>query len=96
MAAYIILQVEVHDAVLFKRYLAEAGPTGDAFGCEILAADNNPQTIEGTWYGPRTIIARFPSEEQARAWHESDVYAQALALRRAAAHSNAVLVKGLA
>jgi uncharacterized protein (DUF1330 family) len=96
MATYIIFQVEVHDPELFKRYLAEAGPTGDAFGCEILAADNNPQSIEGTWFGPRTIIAKFPSEEQARAWYESDAYAQALALRRAAANSNAVLVKGLA
>jgi uncharacterized protein (DUF1330 family) len=40
-------------------------------------------------------VPEFESVDAARAWHESDAYQKAIALRRAAADSNAAIITGM-
>ena len=41
------------------------------------------------------VLLEFPSEEQARAWFESDEYRQLAQHRHAAADADIILIKGL-
>jgi uncharacterized protein (DUF1330 family) len=61
----------------------------------VLAVDPEPQLLEGSWHGNRTVVLEFESVEAARAWYESDAYARAKPLRQAAADCNVVIVSGL-
>ena len=60
----------------------------------MLAADPNPEVLEGEWHGNQTVVLEFESVEAARAWYESPAYQEAVPLRHAAADCNAVIVAG--
>ena len=76
-SVYIIGQINVKN---LNQYLLEYGlPAGNMikkFGGEVLAATPRVETIEGDWYGNWTVIFRFPSEENAREFYNSEKYAK--------------------
>jgi uncharacterized protein (DUF1330 family) len=62
---------------------------------KLLSVDEQPEVLEGSWDCTRTVLAEFPSREDAMAWYQSDAY-QALAQHRFAASSaNLAVVAGL-
>ncbi len=91
---YVVLTEQVHDQDGMNAYGRAATPSLIESGAAVLAADGQPQVLEGDWHGNRTIIMEFPSVEAARAWYTSAGYEQAKPLRQAAATTNAVLVAG--
>ena len=90
--AYIALTEDIKDPEGFKAYAAEAGKAMS--GAKVLAADPNPEVIEGEWHGPQTILLEFESVDAAREWYNSEAYQKAAKLRQAAADCNAVIFKG--
>ncbi|MFE2416749.1 DUF1330 domain-containing protein [Streptomyces hokutonensis] len=91
---YVILTESVKDPAGMDAYGRAAGPTLAEGGASVLAADGQPQLLEGEWHGDRTVVLEFDSVEAARAWYESEVYGRAKPLRHAAADTNAVIVSG--
>lgn len=91
---YVILTESVRDEAGMDAYGRAAGPSLLEGGASVLAADSQPQVLEGAWHGDRTIVLEFESVAAARAWYESDSYEKAKPLRHAAADSNAVIVSG--
>jgi uncharacterized protein (DUF1330 family) len=96
MAAYLIVQLDVHDPDRFKRYMQEARDSDAEYGAQILAVDANADVLEGAWFGNRTVVARFESKAQAHAWFSSSGYQRASEHRRAASVTNMVVIDGLA
>lgn len=80
---------------LFRRYAVAARASDEEHDVEIVAVDDAPEVVEGSWFGPRTVIARFPSKEAARAWYGSPAYQEAAHFRFAGATSNLVFVDGV-
>lgn len=95
MAAFIIVQVEVTDPDNFEAYRAQVPPTIKAYGGEYLVRGGEQNVLEGDWAHPRTVILKFPSMDQAKAWHSSTEYEGPKALRQSAAKSNMLVVEGL-
>lgn len=98
MPVYFLAQVEIHDADGYDRYSAAAVGTAailEDCGAKVLAVDDAPEILEGSWHGPRSVLMEFPSEEAFRSWYDSPVYQAAAKIRFAATHTNAVLVHGL-
>ncbi|MGA0100108.1 MAG: DUF1330 domain-containing protein [Steroidobacteraceae bacterium] len=60
-----------------------------------MAADGATQVIEGDADFRRTVILRFESEEQCRAWYDSPAYQQARTTREGAVAARITMVKGL-
>ena len=52
-----------------------------------------PEVVEGPFPGSIVII-EFPDSDRARAWYESDAYAEILPLRTENSDSSAILVEG--
>ena len=95
MSAYIVVQVATHDQETMHEYMEQAWPTSPPYGAEALVADDHPEILEGEWFGPRTVILRFPTRERALAWYESAEYQAAAKLRFSSATSNFILCSGL-
>ena len=91
--AYILITEDVKDPEKFAEYGKAAGAT--MAGVNLLAFDPSPQTLEGQWHGPQTVLLEFESEEAARAWYESDTYQEAAKIRQSAAECNGVIIKGM-
>jgi len=59
----------------------------------VVAIDENPVVLEGEWPYIRTVLIRFPNEEEARKWYESPEYQKLAEHRRRASTGNIVLIK---
>lgn len=94
-AAYFVIDVKIHDPEAIKPYQEQVAATYKLFGGECIVA-GLPQALEGEPPLGRIVILRFPSLEQAHAWHDSPVYQSILGRRHAAAESHAYFVEGIA
>ena len=95
---YIISEITVTDPAAFAKYVAAVPPTLAPFGGQYLTRGNAQIVgLEGT--APQRFIAiQFDSFDKAKAWQESEGYAQAKALRlpaQDAATSRVFLVEGI-
>jgi uncharacterized protein (DUF1330 family) len=91
---YVIFTEDIHDQAQIDAYVQQALPTILQAGGQLLAADDAPELIEGTWHGKRTVLLEFESVEAARNWYRSAEYQGLAGLRHAAADSNAAIVAG--
>ncbi len=81
MAAYILVTLTIHDRDTYQRYVQAFVPAFTALGGEILAVQDDPVAVEGSWPYSRVVILRMPSEAAFRAWYDSPEY-QAIAQHR--------------
>ena len=95
MAAYVINDMEVTDAVTFDEYRKLSPATVALYGGRFLARGGATQTLEGSWSPKRLVILEFPSVERAQAWLESPEYAPARKLRQMSTRSNLIVTEGL-
>ncbi len=95
MAAYIVVEINVKDAVTYERYKQLAPPSIATYGGRYLVRGGKTETLEGAWQPTRFVMLEFSSATQARAWWESPEYAEAKALRQASASTEMILVEGV-
>lgn len=95
MAAYVIVQIDVHDPVTYERYKQLSGPSMVPFGGRFLVRGGEVETLEGSWLPRRLVVLEFPDAAAARTWWASTEYAEGKALRQASAHTEMLLVEGV-
>jgi len=94
MPAYVIADIDVHDATKFEDYKKLSGPSGAPFGAKYLVRGGKVEGLEGSWLPKRFVVIEFPSVEQAKAWWNSQAYGEAKGIRQSCATSNFILVEG--
>jgi uncharacterized protein (DUF1330 family) len=93
---YVVAQITITDRERSQAYQAGFPEVFSKYRGELLAVDENARVVEGEWPYTRTVLIRFPDEDEATRWYSSAEY-QAIAQHRfAASRTNAVLVTGLA
>lgn len=95
MAVYFVAQYVVNDPAKYGEYAQGAGPTVAAHGGEVVCFDVAAETMEGNPPGPQTVIIKFQSTEQAKAWYNSDAYQAVVGKRLAATKGFAVLSQSM-
>ncbi|WP_028063792.1 DUF1330 domain-containing protein [Solirubrobacter soli] len=95
MPAYVIAEMDVHDAEQYEQYKAAAPAAIDAYGGSYIARGGELAVLEGEWEPKRLVILQFEDLETAKRWFESPEYQDAKALRAGAASMNLVAVEGL-
>lgn len=95
MPAYLIYRAHVHDAEGYRAYMARTPDAIAAFGGRFLARGGQTVTLEGAPETARVIIVEFPSLDAAQAFYDSDVYGEAMPLRRGCAQVQMVVVDGV-
>ena len=94
MSAYIVVQVEVHDAVAYQTYTKDVPATLALYDGKFLVRGGNAQTLEGDWKPERFVILEFPSAERAKQWWSSPEYRAIVDMRHRNATSRMILVEG--
>ena len=95
MPAYVVVEIEIHDAATYDRYKALVPPTITAYGGRYLARGGAVETLEGDWKPARVVLLEFPSAERARAWWSAPEAAHIKALRQQSARTRMIVVAGL-
>lgn len=94
MSAYIISDIEIHDAESFERYKKLSPPSVAKYGGRFLVRGGALERQEGDWAPKRLAVLEFPDMLAARNWINSADYAEAKRVRHASATSSIVLVDG--
>ena len=94
-AAYVIVDIEVHDPEAYEEYKRLAPAAVAACGGEYLVRGGEAEVFEGDWQPRRLVVLRFPDRERARAWLDSEAYAPARAIRHRSAATNMVAADGV-
>lgn len=95
MAAYIVVDIDVHDSPGLEEYRRLAPGTIAKYGGRFIVRGGAFQVLEGGWQPKRLVLLEFPSTEQARRWYDSEEYRPLKAMRLKASTSNLVLVDGV-
>ena len=95
MAAYLIVNTDIHDPAGYEEYRAGVVPLIRKHGGEFLARGGELQIFEGTWKPARIVLIRFPSMAAARAFMSDPEYQPVMAIRHRAAHTDLVAVDGV-
>ncbi len=95
MAAYIVVDIDVHDVPGLEEYRRQVPATVTKFGGRFLVRGGPFQVLEGGWQPKRMVLLEFPSVEQARRWYDSEEYRPLKAMRLKASTANLVLVDGV-
>jgi uncharacterized protein (DUF1330 family) len=91
VTVYAIAQLTIHDRARYDRYVAAFMPVLTKYGGRLLAADDQPEVVEGQWGGGRIIVLSFPDRETFTTWASSPEY-RAIAVDRVAAADGPVLL----
>ena len=95
MAAYFIVELDVHDAAAFEEYRTQVPATIAKYGGRYLVRGGKTETLEGEWHPKRIVVLEFPSLEQAKKFYDSSEYGPQKSLRFRAAKSRLILVEGV-
>ncbi len=94
MAAYFIVNLDIHDPERFETYRQRVAPLVERHGGRYLVRGGELHPVEGDFGLKRLVVLEFPSVEAAQRFYDSPEYAPLLKLRQEAARSDVVLAEG--
>jgi uncharacterized protein (DUF1330 family) len=95
MSVYFIAQITVKDTEEYQKYLDQSGAIFKRYKGTYLVVDDAPEILEGSWDFTRTVVIKFESGEDLKAWYYSKEYQEILKYRLNASSSNTILAEGL-
>jgi uncharacterized protein (DUF1330 family) len=95
MTAYVIVDIEVLDPIMYEEYKKLAPATIELYGGRYLARGGRTEKLEGDWTPSRLVILQFESLEQAKKWVNSPEYSEARKMRLATTNSKMVMIEGV-
>jgi uncharacterized protein (DUF1330 family) len=96
MAAYILVEVDVHNPEEYEDYKKLTPASLEPFNGKFIVRGGATETLEGDWLAKRIVVLEFPTKELAKQWWRSEEYAPAKALRQRTATTKMILVEGVA
>jgi len=96
MSAYLIANLKINDRERYAQYEGAFMDVFDNYNGKILAVDENQEVLEGDYDCTRTVLIEFPSNEDAKAWYESDAYQKIAQDRWASSDAVLIMIAGLA
>jgi uncharacterized protein (DUF1330 family) len=87
-------RIKIHDRQEYEWYLKGYDRVFKNYNGEVVAVDDNPTVLEGSWPYTRAVIIRFPSQAEAMRWYQSAEYQELVKHRHKASEADIILVKG--
>jgi uncharacterized protein (DUF1330 family) len=94
MPAYMIALEVIHNREEFDTYRSLVHDVLDAYEAEVIVSNEDVEVLEGDWPYTKSVVIRFPSVEQAKAWYDSPEYQKIVGYRHRAATTDLILVEG--
>ena len=95
MGVYVIAQISITDSEAYNRYQNRFRDVFRKFKGQLLAAEENPQIVEGEWNRDKLILMRFPNEEAFKEWAFSAEYQEISKDREAGSEGVVLLAKSI-
>lgn len=95
MTVYALAQLSIHDRERYDRYVSRFMGVLAAFDGQLLAADESPEVLEGSWDGDKVVLICFPSRAELERWASSPEYTEIAQDRIAATSGSVLLVSGV-
>ena len=95
MSAYVIVNVDVHDAEAYRDYTRRVPDSIAAFGGRFLVRAGAVDVREGDWQPGRLVVLEFEDVEHARDWYESEGYEPLKRMRQAVSSADLLIVEGV-
>ncbi|MCG8687376.1 MAG: DUF1330 domain-containing protein [Desulfobacterales bacterium] len=94
MSCYFVALIDIHDPQRYEQYLAGYDDVFNKFRGQVIAVEDNPAVLEGTWPAGRTVIIKFPNEHELQRWYESEAYQVLAKHRKEASVSSIAIIPG--
>ena len=94
MKCYFFAQIRITDEAHYQKYLDRVDKVSAAYKGELLAVDDAPEILEGSWNYTRAVLIRFPSRKDFRQWYNSTEYQEILKYRLEAADCDTIVIEG--
>jgi len=94
MSSYMIALIDIHDRARYDEYLAGFDAVFAKYNGRVVAVEEAPRVLEGTWPARRTVMIKFPSDEELRRWYDSPEYRELVRHRHESAVSNVAVITG--
>jgi uncharacterized protein (DUF1330 family) len=95
MPAYMIVNVDVRDPVVYEEYKNNVPALVKKHGGEYLARGGRFVVLEGDWKPSRLAVFRFPDVASAQSLYNDPDYQPLKALRQRVSKMDVVVVEGL-
>jgi uncharacterized protein (DUF1330 family) len=95
MAAYVLVEVSIHDPVEYEAYKKLTPAAVAAYDGRFVVRGGQTETLEGDWKPERIVVVEFPTVERAKEWWNSELYSTAKVIRQRAAKTNMIIVQGI-
>jgi uncharacterized protein (DUF1330 family) len=82
MAAYFIVDVDVHDRAGMREYLERVPGTLTKYGGRYIVRGGTFEVVEGNWQPTRVVMLELPTMEQAKNWYDCEEYKDMKAVRK--------------
>lgn len=94
MNSYFIALIDIHDPSKYDQYLAGYDKVFSKFKGKVVAVEDNPRVLEGTWPAGRTVMIKFPNDYELRKWYDSEEYQNLAKYRKEASVASIAIVTG--
>ena len=93
MSVFVIAQISIHDRGAYEKYQSQFLDVFKKFDGKLLAADLNPQVVEGDWQHEKVVLMEFPNENCFQEWASSPDYQEIAKDRHAGSNATVLVVK---
>jgi uncharacterized protein (DUF1330 family) len=94
MAAYVIVEVSIHDPEAYEDYKKLTPAAVAAYDGKFVVRGGQAETLEGDWQPERLVVLEFPTVVRAKEWWNSEMYTQAKVIRQRASTTKMIVVQG--
>lgn len=96
MAVYLVVDSDLTNPDLYESYKVRAKPLVEKYGGEYLARGGKLSIKEDTlWTPTRMVLIRFPSNEDAERFYQSDEYQEVLKISKQSARRTVFMLEGM-
>ena len=94
--AYVLVDTRISNSENYEIYKSKAKPIAEKFGGKYLTRGGDMDIVQNDLWSPtRLVLVEFPSIDNARAFHDSNDYADIKKIRLENAESTLVILEGL-
>ena len=95
MAAYFVIDLDIHDTAGFDEYVRVVSRVIEKYGGRYVVRRQAVEVLEGEWKPKRLTVIEFPSKARAKEFYDSKEFREIVHLRHRSAKTNLVLVEGV-
>ncbi len=94
MSSYFLALINIHDPGRDQQYGAGFDAVFEKYEGQVISVDDNPRVLEGEWPAARTVLIKFPDDQELLRWYDSPEYQELARHRQKASVASIAIISG--